>query len=65
MTAGRCKAWLLVLAAYSRSGTWTPLEELTQPQREQLDATVSSLLEQLSLIPDLLELPVQPATADS
>ena len=43
-----------------RNGTWTPLEDLTRPQRERLDGAVSSLLEQLAPIPDLLELPVQP-----
>ncbi len=53
------------LATYDSSGTWTPLDELTQAQREQVDGQLSSLLEQLSVIPDLLELPVQPATADS
>jgi iron uptake system EfeUOB component EfeO/EfeM len=53
------------IAAYDRAGTWTPLAGLTQQQREQLDSAVSSLLEQLSIIPDLLELPVKPATADS
>jgi iron uptake system EfeUOB component EfeO/EfeM len=53
------------LATFDRGGAWTPLDELSQPQREQLDGDMSSLLEQLSVIPDLLELPVQPATADS
>ena len=53
------------IAAYDRAGTWTPLAGLTRQQREQLDSAVSSLLEQLSIIPDLLELPVKPATADS
>jgi high-affinity iron transporter len=54
-----------MLRGYHRPQGWTPLDRLTQPQREHLDAAVSGLLEQLSPIPDLLELPVQPATADS
>jgi iron uptake system EfeUOB component EfeO/EfeM len=53
------------LQGYDRSGHWTALGDLTRSQREDLDAAVSSLLEQLSVIPDLLELPVQPDTADS
>jgi iron uptake system EfeUOB component EfeO/EfeM len=53
------------LHGYDRPQGWTPLDGLTQTEREHLDAAVSGLLEQLSLIPDLLELPVQPATADS
>ena len=53
------------IAAYDHLGTWSPLDGLTPRQREQLDSAVSSLLEQLSVIPDLLELPVKPATADS
>jgi high-affinity iron transporter len=53
-----------LLGSYEHpNGTWTPLEDLTRSQREHLDATVGSLLEELSPIPDLLELPVQPDTA--
>ena len=54
------------LSAYHLpDGTWTPLQALSASQHEQLDASTSGLLEQLSSIPDLLELPVEPATADS
>jgi high-affinity iron transporter len=44
----------------SNTGTWTPLQDLTQAQREQLDGTLSELLEQLAPIPDLLTLPPSP-----
>jgi high-affinity iron transporter len=54
-----------MLQRYDRPAGWTSLADLTQPDREHLDAAVSGLLEQLSPIPDLLELPVQPDTADS
>jgi iron uptake system EfeUOB component EfeO/EfeM len=37
-------------------GTWTPVQSLTQPEREQLDGTISALLEQLSMIPGTLRL---------
>ncbi len=66
---GQVSAGLAALAAMlqrdDRPQGWTPLDNLTQTERERLDAAVSGLLEQLSPIPDLLELPVQPATADS
>jgi high-affinity iron transporter len=42
------------------SGSWTPLQSLTQGQREQLDATVSGLLEQLAPIAEVLALPPSP-----
>ena len=54
-----------MLQGYHRPHGWTPLDRLTPTGREHLDAALSGLLEQLSPIPDLLELPVQPATADS
>jgi iron uptake system EfeUOB component EfeO/EfeM len=54
-----------LIQGYHRPQGWTPLDGLTRAQREHLDAAMSGLLEQLSPIPDLLELPVQPATADS
>ncbi|MGP0032115.1 MAG: imelysin family protein [Acidimicrobiales bacterium] len=41
-------------------GTWTPLQSLTTSQREDLDGSLSALLEQLSAIPDLLDLPIRP-----
>ena len=45
-------------------GSWAPLQSLTASQREHLDGELSGLLEQLSVVPDLLELPVRPATGD-
>ena len=37
-------------------GTWTPVEQLTMAEREQLDGTIGALLEQLSEIPGTLRL---------
>ena len=45
-------------------GAWTPVQSLTRPEREDLDGELGSLLEQLSVVPDLLELPILPATGD-
>jgi high-affinity iron transporter len=45
-----------LLDTYDVNGTWRPLDDLTQAQREQLDSTVSQLLETVSPIPDILEL---------
>jgi high-affinity iron transporter len=45
------------LAAFEqRSGRWTGLDSLTTREREQLDSSMSGLLEQLEKIPDELEL---------
>jgi high-affinity iron transporter len=41
-------------------GAWTSLQSLTPSQREDLDGELSGLLEQLSLIPDHLDLPIRP-----
>jgi high-affinity iron transporter len=50
-----------LLQSYQRpSGTWVPLQSLTTTQREQLDGTVSALLEQLAPIADVLALPPSP-----
>jgi high-affinity iron transporter len=54
-----------LLQGYDRPQGWTALDSVIRTQREHLDAAVSGLLEELAAIPDLLELPVQPATADS
>jgi high-affinity iron transporter len=40
------------------NGWWTPVQTLTQAQREVLDGSLSSLLETLSPIPDILEVPL-------
>jgi iron uptake system EfeUOB component EfeO/EfeM len=45
-------------------GTWVPLRSLSRSQREHLDGELGGLLEQLSVVPDLLELPIMPATGD-
>jgi high-affinity iron transporter len=45
-------------------GTWAPLQSLTAAQREHLDGELGGLLEKLSAVPDLLELPLRPATGD-
>ncbi len=45
-------------------GSWEPLQSLTTSQRQHLDGELSGLLEHLSVVPDLLELPVRPATGD-
>jgi iron uptake system EfeUOB component EfeO/EfeM len=39
------------------NGTWTPVQSLTQPQREQLDGAIGNYLETVSPVPDLLEVP--------
>jgi high-affinity iron transporter len=36
---------------------WTPVQSLSRAERERIDGAVSGLLEQLSPIPDVLELP--------
>lgn len=41
-------------------GSWTPVQSLTTSQRERLDGSVGALLEQLSNVPDLLDLPIMP-----
>ena len=40
--------------------TWTPLQSLTTPEREHLDGSLGALLGQLSLVPDVLDLPIRP-----
>jgi high-affinity iron transporter len=47
--------------SYERpDGSWRSLRSLSRPQREQLDGRTSALLEQLSRIPDELEIPRRP-----
>lgn len=46
----------LVLAQRAEDGTWTPLDKLSDTDRQRLDGTVSQLLEELAPIPDLLEI---------
>ncbi len=42
-------------------GTWEPLASLTTSQREELDGQLGALLEELAVVPELLQ-PLQPAT---
>jgi hypothetical protein len=37
-------------------GSWTPLQSLTIARREQLDGTISGLLDHLSVVPGVLEI---------
>jgi high-affinity iron transporter len=45
-------------------GTWEPLQSLTTSQHESLDGQLGGLLEELAVIPELLQ-PLQPATGNS
>ena len=38
-------------------GTWTPVQSLSQAQREHLDGAIGNYLETVSPVPDLLEIP--------
>ncbi|HTX62259.1 MAG TPA: EfeM/EfeO family lipoprotein, partial [Acidimicrobiales bacterium] len=52
--------------AYERpDGGWTPLSALTTIQRERLDGELGALLQQLDDVPDVLDLPILPATAET
>ncbi|MFJ9354306.1 iron uptake transporter permease EfeU [Streptomyces mirabilis] len=46
----------LVLARRAEDGTWTPLDKLSDTDRQRLDGAVGQLLEELAPIPDLLEI---------
>ncbi|WP_225900218.1 iron uptake transporter permease EfeU [Streptomyces sp. RLB3-17] len=46
----------LVLAQRAEDGTWTPLDKLSDTDRQRLDGAVGQLLEELAPIPDLLEI---------
>ena len=46
------------------NGTWEPLQSLTTSQHETLDGQLGGLLEELSVVPQLLQ-PLQPATGNS
>jgi high-affinity iron transporter len=39
------------------NGIWTPVQSLSQAQREQLDGAIGNYLEAVSPVPDLLEIP--------
>jgi high-affinity iron transporter len=45
-------------------GTWEPLQSLTTSQHESLDGQLAGLLDELSVVPELLQ-PLQPATGNS
>ncbi|MEN1883575.1 iron uptake transporter permease EfeU [Streptomyces mirabilis] len=46
----------LVLAQRAEDGTWTPLDKLSDTDRQRVDGAVGQLLEELAPIPDLLEI---------
>jgi len=47
-----------LLTTYQQpDGTWTPVQSLTQTQREHLDGAIGNYLETVSPVPDLLEVP--------
>jgi high-affinity iron transporter len=50
-----------LLQRYHRGSGWTPLDELSRSQREQLNAAAGKALEELALIPNVLQMP--PSTA--
>jgi high-affinity iron transporter len=54
----------LVRAFQHPDGSWTPLGSLSTREREHLDATVGSLLETLSIVPDRLGLAIRPGSDD-
>ena len=47
----------IVLDRYDVGGRWLAVQAMPRDAREQIDATVSGLLETLSPIPDVLEIP--------
>jgi high-affinity iron transporter len=49
------------LGQYDRDGRWEPLNSLDRTRREQLNGSLGQLLENLSLIPNILQMP--PSTA--
>ncbi|NUR60509.1 MAG: iron permease [Catenulispora sp.] len=57
----RIDSWLdrfgtVVAAAKQPDGSWTPVDELPTADRQKLNGTLGELLEQLSVVPDLLEI---------
>jgi high-affinity iron transporter len=54
-------AWLdrfgaVVASTKKPDGTWTPVDQLDAATRQKLNGTLGQLLEQLSVVPDLLEI---------
>jgi high-affinity iron transporter len=56
-TAGLHRLATLFASFQQPDGTWTPVQALSAVQREVVDGTIGSLLETLSPIPDILEIP--------
>lgn len=48
------------LKSYEHDGRWTALGSLTRTERERIDGSVGALLEQLSDVPDVLDIPIRP-----
>lgn len=44
-----------IKGAHQPDGSWTPVQQLTTAQRQKLDGDTGELIEQLSIVPDLLE----------
>ncbi|MBO0892080.1 MAG: EfeM/EfeO family lipoprotein, partial [Acidothermales bacterium] len=45
------------LAAYRHGSTWTPLDRLGTTDRQRLNAAVGSAVEDLALVPGILQMP--------
>jgi high-affinity iron transporter len=45
------------LLATRSGGQWRPAADVPQPAREQVNSSIGALLEALSSVPDLLEVP--------
>ena len=54
-------AWLdrfgaVVDATQHSDGSWTPVDQLAQADRQRINGTLGALLEKLAVVPDLLEI---------
>ncbi|TQF05913.1 iron permease [Kitasatospora acidiphila] len=56
VNAGMKRVGDLLAAAHRPDGSWTPVQQLDQPTRMQLNGATGQLLEDLAPIPDLLEI---------
>jgi high-affinity iron transporter len=45
------------LSGTQSGGTWQPVSAVSQPARQRVDAAIGAVLENLALVPDLLEVP--------
>jgi high-affinity iron transporter len=65
LTAGLNQMAAAFTAYEQPDGSWTPLSALTTIQRERLDGQLGALLQELDRVPDVLDVPILPATADT